>query len=89
VPEVIRRLVSEYVYQLKFVVDRPEDCQEVERYLAELPQIERSRVMLMPQGTEAIALGEKAKWLKPYCTEHGLRFCPRRQIEWFGAERGT
>ena len=79
---------AEHLYQFKFVVDRVEDCHEVERYLAELPEIDRSRVMLMPQGTDAIALAEKAKWLEPYCARHGLRFCPRRQIEWFGLARG-
>jgi 7-carboxy-7-deazaguanine synthase len=88
-PEVIRRLAAEYDCQFKFVVDRPEDCDEVQRCLAGLPEIDRSRVMLMPQGTTAEVLAEKALWLAPYCAEHGLGFCPRRQIEWFGARRGT
>ena len=89
VPACIRRLVAEYVYQFKFVVDRIEDCREVEEYLAEFPEIERPRVMLMPQGTDAAALAKKDQWLRPYCTEHGLGYCPRRQIEWFGLTRGT
>lgn len=89
VAEVIRRLVSEYDYQVKFVVDQPEDCREVEAYLREFPEIDRARAMLMPQGTDAERLAEKAAWLKPYCAEHGLGFCPRRQIEWFGGKRGT
>jgi 7-carboxy-7-deazaguanine synthase len=88
-PEVIRRLVAEYVYQFKFVVDRIEDCQEVEHYLAEFSEIDPSRVMLMPQGTDMATLTEKAEWLEPYCAKRGLRFCPRRQIEWFGLTRGT
>ena len=88
-PEVIHRLIAEYDCQLKFVIDRPEDCVEVEAYLAEFPEIQRDRVMLMPQGVEADALAEKAVWLAPYCDQHGYRFCPRRQIEWFGAQRGT
>ena len=28
-PEVVRRLVADYVYQVKFVVDSPDDCGEV------------------------------------------------------------
>jgi 7-carboxy-7-deazaguanine synthase len=88
VPQVIRRLVSEYDYQLKFVVDRPEDCPEVEAYLQEFPEIDRARVMLMPQGTNPRLLAEKAAWLEPYCARHGLGFCPRRQIQWFGGQRG-
>jgi 7-carboxy-7-deazaguanine synthase len=88
VPQVIRRLVSEYDYQLKFVVDRPEDCLEAEAYFNEFPEIDRARVMLMPQGTEPQLLAEKATWLEPYCARHDLAFCPRRQIEWFGGQRG-
>ncbi len=89
VGEVIRRLVAEYDYQLKFVIDRPEDCREAEAYLKEFPEIDRGRAMLMPQGTDARRLAEKAVWLEPYCAEHGLGFCPRRQIDWFGGQRGT
>jgi 7-carboxy-7-deazaguanine synthase len=88
-PEVVRRLTVEYEYQLKFVIDRPDDCREVETYLAEFPKIDRSRVMLMPQGTDPATLEEKAAWLEPYCEARGLRYCPRRQIEWFGLVRGT
>ena len=88
-PDVVRRLVREYDYQVKFVVDRPDDLAEVEAYLAELPEIDRSRAMLMPQGIDAEALAEKAAWIEPYCARHGLTYCPRRQIEWFGARRGT
>jgi 7-carboxy-7-deazaguanine synthase len=88
-PEVIRRLVTEHTYQLKFVIDRPDDCREVERYLAAFPEIDRSRAMLMPQGTDAESLAEKARWLVPYCDEHRLAYCPRVHIERFGLVRGT
>ncbi len=96
-PQVIARLLREYDYQLKFVVDRLEDCREVESYLTELAEIfgdisddivDRARVMLMPQGIEAADLARKAEWLVPYCREQGLTYCPRRQIEWYGAVRG-
>ena len=88
-PDVVRRLVRQYDYQVKFVVDRPEDLGEVEAYLTELPEIDRARAMLMPQGIDAEDLAEKAAWIEPYCTRHGLTYCPRRQIEWFGSRRGT
>ena len=32
---------------------------------------------------------DKADWLEPFCEKHGLTFCPRRHIEWFGCRRGT
>ena len=89
VPSVIRRLVRDYSYQMKFVVDSIEDCRVVEAYLGEFPEISRANVMLMPQGTQQRELEAKARWLLPYCREHGLTFCPRRQIQWFGGARGT
>ncbi len=88
-PEVVRRLTAEYDYQVKFVVDEPADCEELERYLREFPHINRDRVLLMPQGTSARELAERADWLARYCSENGLHYCPRRQIEWFGLVRGT
>lgn len=88
-PEVIRRLVREYPYQIKFVVDAPDDCQALETWLREFPEIDRSRVLLMPQGIDGETLQQKAEWLEPYCRAHGLHFCPRKHIEWFGCVRGT
>ncbi len=88
-PDTLRQLVTEHEYQVKFVIDHIQDCPEVEAYLAEFPEINRARVMLMPQGTDLAELAEKSRWLEPYCAEHGLQYCPRRQIEWFGPRRGT
>jgi len=89
VPDVIRRLLAEHPYQIKFVVDRPTDCDEIEQYLGELPEIGRDRVLLMPQGTDAEHLVEVGNWLEPYCLEHGYQFCRRRHIELFGFARRT
>lgn len=89
VPAVIRRLAAEYPYQFKFVVATPADCDEVEQYLQEFPEIDRARVLLMPEGTDGATLARRGVWLEPYCTERGLGYCPRKQIEWFGFARGT
>jgi 7-carboxy-7-deazaguanine synthase len=87
-PYVVKRLIAEYDYQIKFVVNNPADCQEAELYLAAMPQIDRCRVMLMPQGNDPAELAVKNQWLEPYCARHGLLFCPRRHVEWFGPGRG-
>jgi 7-carboxy-7-deazaguanine synthase len=88
-PEVMRRLMREYDYQLKFVIDRAKDCRDVGDYLAEFPEIDRTRVLLMPQGINAEQLAERAGWLEQYCRENDFTYCPRLQFEWFGAARGT
>ena len=88
-PEVIRRLIAEYDYQLKFVIDQPDDLDEVQVWLAEFPTARKDRVLLMPQGVEAAGLAAIGGWLEPYCREQGFVFCPRKHIEWYGATRGT
>jgi 7-carboxy-7-deazaguanine synthase len=88
-PQVMRRLIGEYEYQIKFVIDSPADLEVVERYLVELPEIARERVLMMPQGIEQAELDARAEWLRPYCEARGLVFCPRKQIEWYGPVRGT
>lgn len=88
-PEVISRLLSQYAYQLKFVIDTPADCDDVGVWLAEFPAVDRSRVLLMPQGTDQQALDKIGSWLAAYCQQQGFVFCPRKHIEWYGARRGT
>ncbi len=89
VPDVIRKLVAEYDYQFKFVIGQPADCDEVLRYLDQFPEIDRSRVLLMPLGIDIDELDRIGAWLESYCEQHAFHFCPRRQIEWYGLRRGT
>lgn len=88
-PEVIHRLVRDYDYQLKFVVESESDVAEIERYLTEFPDVRRDRVLFMPEGTDAAELARRGAWLEPLCGDRGFSFCPRKHIEWFGAVRGT
>ena len=86
---MVRRLNAQYDCQFKFVVGTPADCTEIRAYLGAVPEIDRQRVLLMPMGTKRAELDKIALWLEPYCREHGLTYCPRRHIEWFGCGRGT
>ena len=88
-PEVLRRLIEEHEYQLKFVIDSPEELPEVESLLSEFNDIDPERILLMPQGTTIEEIDKRAKWLRPHCHSQGYTYCPRKQIEWFGAARGT
>jgi 7-carboxy-7-deazaguanine synthase len=88
-PAVVKKLIADYAYQFKFVIDTPADCEDVEAYLTEFPDIDRSRVLLMPQGTTLDELAERSAWLEAHCANHALRYCPRKHIEWYGFTRGT
>lgn len=88
-PQVIERLIAEYRYQFKFVVDRREDIAEIEQYLQRFPSIDRQRVWLMPQATSQTALSDKTSWLAPLAQQTGLRFSSRLHIAAHGNKRGT
>lgn len=87
-PEVLRRLMAEYDYQLKFVVERPEDMGEIHELLARLGA-DRMKVVLMPEGMEREALRERGIWLAEICKRDGFRFSPRLHIELYGNRRGV
>ena len=88
-PDVLRRLIERFDYQLKFVVDRPADLKEIEQFLQELPTFDPARILMMPQGVEPEELQQRTAWLEPECQRRGFVFCPRKQIEWFGPLRST
>ena len=88
-PHVIRRLLRDYPYQLKFVIDTPADLDEVEAYVAETPEADPAHVWLMPQAVTAEALAEKAVWVQAAAAERGYQFTSRLHIELYGNVRGT
>lgn len=88
-PDVIQRLIGRHPYQLKFVVDRPEDLGEINRCLAAIGPVDRQRVLLMPQGVELAELEDKAGWLEPLAAQWGFQYCPRLHLQWFGHRRGV
>jgi 7-carboxy-7-deazaguanine synthase len=89
-PTVIRQFLESYAdYQLKFVLDRPEEMAEVLALLEQLPRVERERVLLMPQGVTHEELLARAGWVTELCKQHGFRYCPRLHIELYGHRRGT
>lgn len=87
--DVIRRFMSVCDYQLKFVIDRPDDLTEVRDLVAEIGSVEPANVLLMPQGVTKEQLHAKSRWVVELCKEHGYRFCPRLHIDLYGNTPGT
>ena len=87
-PEVLLELMGRYPYQLKFVIEEPDDLVEVRALIAAL-EADRSRVILMPEGTERDRLCERAVWLAEICKQEGFRFSPRLHVELWGNRRGV
>ena len=91
-PEIVRQWLERYPSQIKFVLSAPKQLPEIEELLNEIgavPGFSRDRVLLMPEGTGAEALRERAPWIAELCIEHGFRYAPRLHIDLFGNTRGT
>ncbi len=87
-PAVLKRLIAEYEYQLKFVVSDPEDLTEIEAIRMELCA-PASSVVLMPEGIDSARLAERGRWLAEICKHHGYRYSPRLHIDLWGNRRGV
>jgi 7-carboxy-7-deazaguanine synthase len=87
--DVIRAFMDRGDYQLKFVVEQPSDLGEVLAILEKLPGVDRTKVLLMPQGVTPAELEPRGRWLSEVCKEHGFRYCPRLHIDLYGNRRGT
>lgn len=84
-------LISDYNYQLKFVIgDNPiQDVEEIESLLTLLPDVDSNRILLMPEGTDVETLNNRMTTVYPIATERNWGTSPRLQIEMFGNTRGT
>jgi 7-carboxy-7-deazaguanine synthase len=87
-PEILRRLIQLYPYQLKFVITDPTDLQEVNSIITNIGA-SRSRVVLMPEGVESATLAERGRWLADIAKREGFRMTPRLHIELWGNRRGV
>jgi 7-carboxy-7-deazaguanine synthase len=87
-PDILRELMDRYQYQLKFVIARPEDMEEVRDLVRDL-EAERESVILMPEGTDVERLRERGIWLAEICKDEGFRFSPRLHVELWGNQRGV
>ena len=86
-PEVLRKLIAEYPYQLKFVMASAGDLDEISRIQAEL-SVSPASIILMPEGTDRDILRERGVWLAEVCKQRGFRFSPRLHVELWGNRRG-
>ena len=87
-PEILKRLIQLYPYQLKFVIADPGDLTEVHAIIDTIAAA-NSRVVLMAEGIERDVLAERGRWLAEICKREGFRFSPRLHIDLWGNRRGV
>ena len=77
-----------YECQVKFVVDTPDDLEEVNALRTEI-SIPAETIVLMPQGTTSEELQPKQEWIVDVCKEYGYRYSPRVHVDIWGTRRGV
>ena len=87
-PEVLRRLIADYDYQLKVVIANEPDLAEAQELIAAL-NAPAGKVILMPEGITAEVLNARGAWIAELCKRHGYRFSPRLHVHLYGNRRGT
>jgi 7-carboxy-7-deazaguanine synthase len=89
-PHIVERWIAAGNYQLKFVIGREADLEEIEAMIRETNcAVPPSKILLMPEGTTVEALRAKSGWLGELCKARGYRYAPRLHIELYGNRRGT
>jgi 7-carboxy-7-deazaguanine synthase len=87
-PEVLRKLMDKYEYQLKFVIAEPGDVEEVKRVAAAV-RADPRRVILMAEGRDTATLHARGVWLAEICKAEGYRLSPRLHVDLWGDRRGV
>jgi 7-carboxy-7-deazaguanine synthase len=86
--EAIKQLIERYPYQLKFVVDSPDDLPEILNFVASLGNVDPTRIMLMPQAKTRDELIAKSPMVANLCKQTGYVFCNRLQILLYDGAKG-
>lgn len=85
---VLRQLIDNYNYQLKFVVDSQDDLPEIQQTIEQIGNIDSEKVMLMPQATTRGELLAKSCMVADMCKQTSFTFCHRLQILLWDGLRG-
>ena len=86
---VLRELIDNYEYQLKFVVDSQDDMPEIQQTIKKLGKVDPEKVMLMPQAATRDELLTKSPMVAEMCKSTSFAFCQRLQVLLWDNERGN
>ena len=87
---ILNDWIDSYEFQLKFVVSRKEEINEVKCIISKIESdILPEKVLLMPEGTDSETIHSRYDMLVDLCKENGFRMCNRLHLDLFGNTRGT
>jgi 7-carboxy-7-deazaguanine synthase len=83
------QLISHYPYQLKFVVDSPDDLAEIQLAIAQIGNVVPEKVLLMPQAKTREELIAKSPLVADLCKHAGFTFSNRLHILLYNDRKGV
>ena len=88
--DILSEWVNSYNFQLKFVVSKEEEINEIQNVISRIEgKILPEKVLLMPEGIDPDTLRSRYDLLIDLCKENGYRLCHRLHIDLFGNTPGT
>lgn len=84
---VLRELIDNYEYQLKFVVESEADLSEIQQTIEEIGNVDMAKVMLMPMAATRDELLAKSPMVAQMCEQTGMAFSQRLQILLYDGQR--
>jgi 7-carboxy-7-deazaguanine synthase len=89
-PQILRAWLQRDAYQLKFVVSKKEELDEIDMLLSQTGiEVPPHRIFLMPEGTKSETLRLRGIEIAEWCKQRGYRFCDRLHVHLYGNTRGT
>jgi 7-carboxy-7-deazaguanine synthase len=85
---VLRELIDNYQYQLKFVVDSQADLPEIQQTIGQIGNIDPEKIMLMPQAKTREELLARSPMVADMCKRAGFAFSSRLQVLLWDNKRG-
>ena len=86
--EALQALIDNYDYQLKFVVDKPADLDEIAECIEQLNNINPYKIYLMPQAKTKQELIDKSQMLAKFCLQTGFALSQRLHVLLWEGEKG-
>ena len=86
--EVIHSFLGSYACQIKFVVARSSDLDEILQLKEEL-SLPRNKIVLMAEGISSEEIRAKQNWILEICKKYGFRYSDRLHIHAWNNKRGT
>jgi len=77
---VLGKLINNYKYQLKFVVNSHNDLPEIQQTIEGIGNVKSQNVMLMPQAGTKDELLSRSPMVAQMCKQTGFTFCHRLHI---------